>query len=417
MNNLQFYFKKIIFLISIVFFFILISCSGQEKKQKTDSKTQILAENSDTVNKTLEIITGAEQLDKYINLLIGKKVGLVVNQTSLVGNKHLLDVLLENNINIVKIFALEHGFRGNADRGKHISNSKDEKTGTPIVAIFGKNRKPPVEQISDLDIVVFDVQDVGVRFFTYISSMHNVMEACAENNKDFLVLDRPNPLGDYVAGPVRKAKYKSFVGMHPIPIVHGLTVGELAGMINGELWLKGEIKCNLKVIKVENYKHSDKWSLPVKPSPNLPTDISIRLYPALCLFEATSVSIGRGTKFPFQVIGYPDSTFGNFTFTPKDIEGMQTNPLHEGKLCYGEDLRKTLLDTKFTLKYFINYYNQFEDKSKFVTRENWFNLLIGNSEVLKQIKSGMSEIEIEKTWETELKEYNEMRVKYLLYDK
>jgi len=337
---------------------------------------------------------------------------------SIIGYKktHLLDLLIKNKINVVKVFAPEHGFRGNIDAGIIIENQIDGKTKVPVVSLFGKNKKPTVEQLKDVEIVLFDIQDVGVRFFTYISTMHYVMEACAENNKTFVVLDRPNPLGDYVSGPIMKEEFMSFIGIHKIPIVHGLTIGELAQMINGEEWLKDKKFCNLLVIKLKNYKHSDVWNLPIKPSPNLPNNISIRLYPSLCLFEATDVSIGRGTEFPFQVIGYPDTTFGNFNFIPKDIIGMQTNPIHEGKKCYGIDLRKNLLNEKFSFSYFIQFYNKFENKTKFLTREKWFNMLVGNSTVIKMIKEGKSEQEISKSYEKELNEYKTMRKKYLLYE-
>jgi uncharacterized protein YbbC (DUF1343 family) len=319
-------------------------------------------------------------------------------------------------VNIVKIFALEHGFRGNIERGGQVNNEKDEKTGIPIVSLFGKNRRPTNDQLADIDIVVFDVQDVGARFFTYISSLQEIMEACATNSKSLLILDRPNPLGDYVDGPVRQPKFKSFVGTHAIPLVHGLTVGELALMINGEKWLENGNKCKLGVVKVKNYKHSDLYVLPVKPSPNLPNQLAIRLYPSLCLFEATQVSIGRGTQFPFTVIGYPDPTFGDSLFIPKDLPGMQMDPEQEGKICYGIDLRGSNPDTiHFTLKYIIDFYNKFPDKSKFFSRPEWFNLLAGNDLLINQIKSGLSESEIKKSWKDELDKYKEMRKKYLLY--
>ncbi len=413
---------NVIFIFSI--FIFIISCSPKKSTYVVKKNTfkedfpKIKEQEKDTQINFIDvqkIITGAERPEAYIHLIKKKRVALVVNQTSLVNNTHLVDFLSKENINIVKIFAPEHGFRGDIDRGEHFSSNIDKKTGIPIIAMYGKNRKPKAEQLKDVDIVIFDIQDVGVRFYTYISSMHYVMEACAENSIKMIVLDRPNPLGDYVDGPVLKLKYKSFVGMHQIPAVHGLTVGELALMINGESWLKNGIKCDLEVIKAKNYDHSKTWSLKIKPSPNLPNDISIRLYPSLCFFEATSVSIGRGTNFPFQVIGYPDKEFGNFTFTPKDIPGMQMNPIHENKKCYGIDLRNSGKHTFFTLKYLIDFANKFDNKSELITKKYWFNLLAGNGILAKQITSGMREEEIKKTWQKDLEEYKKMRKKYLLY--
>ena len=402
---------KIIILVSI--FFLLNSCANSQVKD-SDGKEEVTGQ----IEKLKPIITGAEQTAKYLKLFENKRVGMVVNQSSLIGDKHLVDFLLDKKVDVKKIFAPEHGFRGSEDAGTHINSEIDEKTGVFVVSIYGKNRRPTDEQLKDIDIVLFDIQDAGARFFTYISSMHEVMEACAKNNKPFVVFDRPNPLGDYVDGPIRRDGFESFVGMHPIPIVHGLTVGELAKMINGENWLEGGAQCNLTVIKMGNYNHSMHYSLPIKPSPNLPTDLSIRIYPSLCFFEATKVSIGRGTLFPFQVIGYPDSTFGDSLFIPVDIKGMKTNPLHEGKVCYGIDLRNENPDeTRFSLKYIIDFAEKMKAKGDIlITNERWFNLLAGNDVLLEQIKNGLSEKEIKESWEKELTEYKKMRKKYLLYD-
>ncbi len=387
------------------------ACGNSQTNTETDRSVQTIIDQTKN-----PIKTGADQPELYLDLLKNKRIGLVVNQSSLVKGKHLLDFLLENKINVVKIFAPEHGFRGNVDRGNNVKSEIDVKTGLPIVSMFGKNRRPTDEQIKDIDIMVFDIQDAGARFFTYISSMNEVMEACASNSKELIVLDRPNPLGDYIDGPVRQAKFKSFVGMHPIPIVHGLTVGELARMINGEKWLEGGKICKLKVVKIANYNHSMHYSLPVKPSPNLPNDLSIRLYPSLCFFEATEISIGRGTLFPFQVIGYPDPIFGDSLFIPKDIEGMQMDPEQEGKVCYGVDLRNLKPnEIQFSLKYIIDFYQKFKDKDKFFSRPEWFNLLAGNDILIEQIKKGLSEQEIKASWKTELDNYKKMREKYLLY--
>ncbi len=416
-------FSFFLFFIINIFFLFLISCSPKTSKKIvhinktiTDSLPEL---KQDTLNKIsfseeTKTESGDKQFQKYLTLLAGKKVAIVANQTSMIDSVHLLDFLLSEHINVIKVFALEHGFRGNIDRGESYNSEIDKKTGIPIIAAYGKNRKPKAEQLADIDVILFDIQDVGVRFYTYISSMHYFMEACAENHKKLIILDRPNPLGFYIDGPVLKPEFKSFVGMHPIPVVHGLTMGELALMINGEGWLQNHIKCDLTIVKAENYKHSDKWHLPIKPSPNLPNDRAIMLYPSLCFFEATNVSIGRGTMFPFQVIGYPDKRFGNFTFIPKDIPGMQINPVQEGKICYGIDLRNSEND-RFTLKYLIDFYKKFPDKKSFIIRKKWFNLLAGNSELYNQIISGMSEEEIRKSWKKDLDTYKKIRKKYLLY--
>lgn len=404
--------KILLKILGVISLLLIIACSNSQTNET----------NNDTISEavheeTKPIIVGAEQPELYLDSLLNKNVALVVNQSSLVKEKHLVDFLIENKVNVIKIFAPEHGFRGNIDRGSHVESEIDEKTGLPIVSMFGKNRRPTDEQLKDVDVVIFDIQDAGARFFTYISSMHEVMEACAVNDKQLIVFDRPNPLGDYVDGPIRQDKFKSFVGMHPIPVVHGLTVGELARMINGENWLENGRQCKLQVIKVKNYTHSMQYSLPVKPSPNLPNDLSIRLYPSLCFFEATPVSIGRGTQFPFQVIGFPDKSFGDSLFIPKDIKGMQVNPIQEGKVCYGIDLRSKDADSiKFTLKYVIKFYNQFKDKKKFFKSEKWFNLLAGNDRLIEQIRKGVSEDEIRMSWKKELDEYLKVRELYLLYD-
>jgi len=393
---------------------LLNSCLRSQENSNNNEKEEIVKQSEDEK----PIITGAEQSNKYLELLENKRVGMVVNQSSLIGDEHLVDFLIGKGIKIQKIFAPEHGFRGKADRGEHIANETDKKTGLPIVSMYGKNRRPTDKQLRDVDVMLFDIQDAGARFFTYISSMHEVMEACAKNNKPLIVLDRPNPLGDYVDGPIRKDGFKSFVGLHQIPVVHGLTVAELAKMINGEKWLEQGRQCKLTVIKMENYDHSMHYSLPIKPSPNLPNYLSLRLYPSLCFFEATKVSIGRGTTFPFQVVAYPEPDFGDSLFIPKDIEGMQLNPTQEGKVCYGIDLRNANADTiKFTLKYIIDFAQKLKNKGDtLITNERWFNLLAGNDVLLQQIKDELSEIEIKKSWEKELAEYKKMRKKYLLYD-
>ncbi|MCF6351557.1 MAG: DUF1343 domain-containing protein [Cyclobacteriaceae bacterium] len=361
-----------------------------------------------------KIVVGAAQFNNYLSLLKNKNIALVVNQTSMVSNTHLVDTLLAQGVSIKKIFAPEHGFRGNADAGEHVENGIDVKTQLPIISLYGKHRKPTKEDLSNIDIVVFDIQDVGVRFYTYISTMHYVMEACAEQNKKFIILDRPNPNGQYIAGPVLDLAFQSFVGMHPIPIVHGLTVGELAQMINGEGWLTNGIQCNLGVIKLVGYTHHSTYELPIKPSPNLPNQRSILLYPSLCLLEPSIMSIGRGTTFPFQVIGFPDSSYGKFSFAPISIEGASKYPKHENKKCFGEDLRELPVDTQFTIKWLLEYYRKSPSDS-FFTSPDFFDKLVGNSTLRSQLKKGLSAQEIEKSWRAELEDYKNMSSKYRIY--
>ena len=361
-----------------------------------------------------EPTVGAAQFQSYLPLLKGKNVALVVNQTSLVGNAHLVDTLLSQHIQIKKIFAPEHGFRGMADAGEHVKDGIDKKTRLPIISLYGKHRKPTKEDFEDIDVIVFDIQDVGVRFYTYISTMHYVMEACAEQNKKFIVLDRPNPNGQYMAGPVLDPAFQSFVGMHAIPIVHGLTVGELAQMINGEKWLANGIHCDLDVIKVNNYSHNDRYVLPVKPSPNLPNQRSILLYPSLCLLEPTIISIGRGTSYPFQVTGYIDSSYGDFIFKPISTEGASKYPKHENEICFGEDLRIEPKETRFSIKWLLSYYQK-NPSDSFFTSPSFFDKLAGNSTLRTQIMNGISQREIENSWEKDITIYKKMSLKYRIY--
>lgn len=362
-----------------------------------------------------QIVCGADQPEKYLSLLQKKRVGLVVNHTSLTGNTHLVDFLKSVKIDVKRIFAPEHGFRGEASAGEAIKGGIDKRTGIQVVSLYGKNKKPTQKNLKDLDVLIFDIQDVGCRFYTYISTLHLVIEACAENNIPLLILDRPNPNGDYVAGPVLKPGFVSFVGMDPIPIVHGCTVGELALMINGENWTAAKTKCKIEIIPVLNYTHSTKYEPPVPPSPNLPNYRSIRLYPSICFFEATKVSLGRGTEFPFQVLGGLDSTLGNFRFTPVDIPGVAIDPVNEGQVCYGVDLRIIREIPEFTLSYFLDFYWRYKYESDFIDRENWFNLLAGTDVLLAKIRGGNSEPDILKVFEPELETYKTMRRKYLLY--
>ena len=363
--------------------------------------------------------TGAEQMEKLLPLLKGKRVALVVNHTSVVGEAqtHLLDTLLSLKVDVRKVFAPEHGFRGNADAGETVKNGRDVKSGKPILSLYGKNKKPTPAQLTDIDLVLFDIQDVGARFYTYISTMHYVMEACAENRKPFIVADRPNPC-DYIDGPIREAGKKSFVGMHPIPVLHGCTVGELAQMINGEKWLEGGQSCNLTVIPVEGWTHGQPYSLPIKPSPNLPNDQAIALYASLCPFEGTSVSVGRGTWTPFQVIGSPHIKGYSYTFTPQPLEGFDKNPLHKGLACHGLDLRHIQAPKGFSLKYIIEFYQAYPKTGKaeqFFTRPSWFDLLLGTATVRQGIIEGKDEATIRASWQKGLDKYKAMRQKYLLY--
>lgn len=383
---------------------LALSCSDNPKQVHPDKQREATPEN--------EIIVGAQQLDVLLSKLASQRVALLVNHTALVGKTHIADTLLKRHVNLVKIFVPEHGFRGTADAGEEIKDGTDTKTGLPLVSLYGANKKATPQQLADVDIVVFDIQDVGTRFFTYVSSMHYMMEACAENNKKLIVLDRPNPNG-YVDGPVLQPELKSFVGMHPVPIAHGLTVGELARMINGEGWLGENKTCNLEVIPVKNWKHDDFYSVPVRPSPNLPDDQSIKLYPSTCLFEGTVLSVGRGTKTPFQVIGHPDLKEMPFQFTPVGIAGMSKNPPHENKVCYGIDLRNVPVKRQIDLSYLISLYGEFPDKEKFFI--SYFDKLAGTTRLREQIKQGLDEATIRQSWQEGLNRYKEIRKKYLLY--
>ena len=356
---------------------------------------------------------GAEQLNQLLPLLKGKRVGLVVNNTSLVGNTHLADTLISCKVQVKRIFGPEHGFRGDAADGEHVKDAMDPKTGVPVVSLYGKNYKATPEQVKDLDILIFDIQDVGARFYTYISTMYYLMETCAENNKQLIILDRPNPNGSYVDGPIMQPELKSFVGLLPIPITHGMTVGELAQMINGEGWLEGGKKCNLSVIKMKNWNHNDDYSLPVRPSPNLPNDQSIRLYPSICLFEGTVISLGRGTSMPFQVLGNPALKEMLFTFTPVPITGVSIEPPLKNKLCYGMDLRAITPARKVDLQYLLLFYQKYPEKEKFFTA--YFDKLAGTTQLKQQIKDGQTEEQIRASWKPGLDAFNAKRKKYLLY--
>lgn len=362
------------------------------------------------------IIPGADRPEVYLPFIKDKKVGLVVNQTSILTqreNLHLVDFLLKEGIKVQKVFVPEHGFRGDADAGEVVKNDTDKETGLPLISLYGNNKKPSEGSLSDVDLIIFDLQDVGLRFYTYISTLHYVMEACAEAGKPLLILDRPNPNGDYIDGPILRKEFGSFVGMHPIPVVHGLTVGELAQMINGEGWLNNNITADIKVIKTANWDHRMTYSLPIKPSPNLPNDLSIRLYPSLCFFEGTDISVGRGTYFPFQVYGAPDKKYGDFTFTPKSIHGMSKNPPHEDRVCYGRDLREEPLSHRFTLEYLLEMYKKSNRGAAFFN--GFFDRLAGTDQLRKDILAGKTEAQIRDAWQKDLEGYKLMREKYLIY--
>ena len=363
-----------------------------------------------------DIEPGSEQLNKYIPLLKNKNIGVVAHNASRLYsnyNKHLIDILIENNINVRLIFAPEHGFYSNSPNGDLIEDSRDALTRIKIISLYGKNKKPLPEHLEDLDLILFDIQDVGVRFYTYISTLHYVMEACAEQNVPIILLDRPNPNGHYVDGPVLNNKYKSFVGMHPIPIVHGMTMGEYAKMINGEGWLNKKIECNLMVIPNKNYEHKSKYILPVRPSPNLPNNQAIYLYPSLCLLESTSVSIGRGTEKQFQIYGHPDFPKSDFKFIPKPNFGSK-NPKWENMVCYGISLEKIKVSNKIYLSYLIDSYKKIPNKETFF--KDSFERISGNEKLRKQLINKVSEIEIKKSWESELKKFKKIRKKYLIYE-
>lgn len=370
-----------------------------------------------------QIRTGAEQTGKLIRLISQKRVTLTVNPSSLCGKIHLVDTLSRQGINIVQLFAPEHGIRGKADAGETIKDGTDSLTGIPVISLYGKNKKPLPRQMENTDVVVFDLQDVGARFYTYVSTLYYVMQACAESGKEIIVLDRPNPC-DYVNGPLLEPEFKSFVGMLPIPLLHGCTMGEMARMINGEGWLGKGMRCRLTVIPAEGWKHGQPYSLPVKPSPNLPNDLSVALYPSLCPFEGTSVSVGRGTPTPFQVIGSPyldGHSFGDadFSFIPQALPGFDKNPLHKGEVCHGIDLRKETVPQGFTLRYIILFhslYRQAGCADKFFSRPHWFDLLMGTDQVRLEILKGKTEDEIRQSWEAGLEQYRNIRKKYLLYE-
>lgn len=400
----------------LLFVLLVFSCgnstqsSQKLKVESRKSKTKAL----DSIRNERKIILGADNSTKYLPLLKNKKTGIVTNQTGILSNgTHLVDYLLDQKVQVTKIFAPEHGFRGTADAGELIKDGKDSKTGLPIISLYGNNKKPKPEQLAGIDVIIFDIQDVGARFYTYISTLHYVMEACAEQNIPLLVLDRPNPNIDIVDGPILEEEFKSFVGMHKIPVLHGMTIGEYAKMINGEKWLEKGIQCKLTVIPCENYTRTMSYSLPVKPSPNLPNDQAINLYASLCFFEGTNVSVGRGTEKQFQVYGSPYLPKNDFSFIPKPNEGAK-DPLYNGKECFGEDLTEIEKVSRLELNWFIKSYNETTDKSKFFN--SFFTKLAGTKKLQQQIENGISEKEIRASWQEGLEKFKEMRKQYLIYN-
>ncbi|WP_142783780.1 exo-beta-N-acetylmuramidase NamZ family protein [Changchengzhania lutea] len=419
----------------LLFLLVMISCGSKSK-----SKDTLSAKHDDILKQVQNdstIIVGANQTETYLYLLKGKRVGIVANQTSVIfkdeelNNEqiattsakfrnddytHLVDSLMSLNIDIKKVFAPEHGFRGTADAGEDVKDGIDTKTNLPIISLHGKNRKPTKEQLKSLDIIIFDIQDVGVRFYTYISTLHYVMEACAEAEIPLLIFDRPNPNGQYIDGPTLEIENKSFLGMHPIPLVHGMTIGEYAQMVNGEKWLTNELKCDIAIIPIKHYTHDAVYSLPIRPSPNLPNDQSIKLYPSLGLFEGTNINAGRGTEFQFQRYGAPflDKENLKFNYTPVANFGAK-NPKHKNNLCYGEDLKDEEINGVMTLKWIIKAYTNSTDKSLFFL-DSGFTKHAGTDKLQKQIEAGLNEEVIKEGWQEDLKAFKKIREKYLIYD-
>ena len=364
------------------------------------------------------VTVGAERMELLLPTLQGKRVALMVNQSSLVGSTgtHLVDTLLSQGVNIVRLFVPEHGLRGKVDAGKNVRSGVDEKTGIPVVSLYGQRKRPTPAMLADIDLLVFDLQDVGTRFYTYISSMHYLMEACAEEGKTIVVCDRPNP-NDFIDGPILEPDCRSFIGVDPLPVAHGMTVGELALMIDGERWLRGGNTCHVKVIPMDGWSHGDPYELPVRPSPNLPNSRSIELYPSLCFFEATIMSVGRGTSKPFQAIGYPDKRFGSIVYTPQIKLGEDSNPRHKGKLCYGTDYTSVSLPKRqIALGPLLDYYRKADSLGlQLINQRQLFDLLAGTKKLRQQLSSGLSEDEIRASWQAGLKAFQAKRARYLLY--
>ncbi len=407
--------------LSSILFLFVSACGNKTTSDTLNEKDDpvVLPVNDYSKTKDKEISVGAIQTDDYLPLLQDKNIALTVNHTSFIGQEHLVDFLLDKEVGVRKIFAPEHGFRGRADAGATVENGKDKQTGLPIISLYGKRKKPLPDDLKGIDVVVFDIQDVGARFYTYISTMHYVMEACAEKGIPVIVLDRPNPNGHYIDGPILEENHRSFVGMHKIPIVHGLTVGELARMINGEKWLENGIQCDLTVIPCKDYTHNSVYELPIKPSPNLPNMRSIYLYPSLCFFEGTDLNVGRGTTKQFQIFGHPDYPNKDFEFTPVSRPGAK-HPKHKNKTCYGVDLSDRPIENirqekKINLQYLMDGYQKFPDKNAYFLKNKFIDKLAGTSQLRKDILAGKTEMDIRNSWQTGLDTYSKIRKKYLLY--
>ena len=406
-------YQKYIKLLGLVLFFVFLLFSCQSHQEPVKIKLDYSSEDK-PIDTSLTL--GIGRMDSLISLIDGRAVAVVGNQTSVLNDSiHLVDTLLSRKVNIVKVFSPEHGFRGTGSAGQKIDNSLDAKTGIPIISLYGAHKKPTKSDLEGIDFVIFDIQDVGVRFYTYISTLHYVMEACAELNIALLVLDRPNPNGDYIDGPVLELKHRSFVGMHPVPVVHGMTIGEYALMVNGEKWLKDQKKCDLTVLTCLNYKHDMRYVLPIPPSPNLRSEISVRLYPSLCFFEGTTVSVGRGTDQPFELYGHPKLDSTDFNFTPKSQMGA-IYPKHQNITCGGVYLGEEPNNSKFTLAYLIAAIDELGDPMSVINRKKFFILLSGTENLYRQILAGHSEDEIRKTWQSDLEIFKQIRAKYLCYD-
>lgn len=409
---------------------LIASCAVPAKRFVGVSETQVIESCTPSDTQCIRVenemhhtihqhhpILGIDRLHLFMDSLQNKNIAVVSNQTSMVGNVHLVDTLLALKLHVKKVFAPEHGFRGEGDAGEKIHSTIDEKTGLPLISLYGQNKKPQKDQLADVDIVIYDIQDVGVRFYTYISTLHYVMEACAENGKQLVVLDRPNPNGHYIDGPIRESEYKSFVGMHPVPIVYGMTIGEYAMMINGERWISDSLACKLWVIPCKNYTHKTKYILPIPPSPNLRSEAAITLYPSLCFFEATTVSVGRGTDAPFEIYGHPYFPQSEYRFTPVSTLGAK-NPLYENKVCNGYNLKASITKRKYeiNLNYLIQAKELLGDTIAFIDQPIFFNRLAGTAKLKEQIYAGWSAKEIRDTWRPGLEEFKKIRQKYLLYD-
>ena len=406
---------------------LVLSCSSEIREEAPiESRTNISLEDQkyEPTPSELEIKVGAESISEYLPMLKNKRVAIVGNQTSVIGSTFLVDTLLSLGIDVTLLFAPEHGFRGNHDAGEKVKHSQDSKTGLQIFSLHGKTHKPTKESLENVDVILFDVQDVGVRFYTYISTLHYVMEAAAENNKAVIVLDRPNPNAHYIDGPVLDTNFKSFIGMHPVPVVYGMTIGEYGEMINGEYWLKDSLQADLTVIKLKNWTHDKEYVLPIPPSPNLPNQLSIYLYPSLCFFEGTEVSVGRGTDYPFQVWGHPNAqcdSIKRISFTPVSMPGKSKHPKHENELCKGIDFRKYSTDSvrknwKLEILPMQEAQSCIQPEKKFFSRTAFFNLLAGNKQLLQQLEEHKTEKQIRSSWEPQINNFKLIRVKYLLYN-